>query len=219
MRYALALLTHGAAPTLGWCLWSFAEQVTPSPSRRLALIDGPGRMPPAEPLGAFEVHAQARRAGFCTASGLLWQLAAASEEPYVFWLEHDFVFDRRVDLAAAARLLDARPELVQVQLMRDAVSDEEKAAGGLFEARRGDYHPHVEEDGTAWLEHHGYYTTNPSLMRTSFLTDEPWPGDRLRCEGLFGLRLIRAGRSFAVLGEGEPWMRHVGVRDGSGFGY
>ena len=49
---------------------------------------------------------------------------------FVFWLEHDFVFVKPLDLAPLMEVLDAHPTLAQMQLMRGAVNEREKRMGG-----------------------------------------------------------------------------------------
>ena len=64
------------------------------------------------------------------------------------------------------------------------------------------------------------FTTNPSLMRRQFMAENPWPAEYdQRCEGLFGIDLRERGYSFGAWGSGEPWVRHLGRRDRSGWGY
>jgi hypothetical protein len=108
--------------------------------------------------------------------------------------------------------------------MRNAVNEDEKKAGGLFEHRRDDYMQRVLRRGrqgqmrnVPWLSHLSYFTTNPSLMRTEFMRERAWPEYEVECEGRFGIDLRQAGFYFAAMGEGEPWCEHVGQR--TGFGY
>jgi hypothetical protein len=185
--------------------------VSPEPSLVLAFHDGAGYayMPFG---GQFRVVAGASQRGFCGATRELWAGAAAGWCDYVFYLEHDFEFLRPVDLTQLAVVLDANPALAQMALMRDAVNAEEKAAGGLYESRPGQY---AKRDG--WLEHSAYLTTNPSLMSAEFMRRNPWPDYPDRCEGRFGIDLLDAGYRFGAWGTGEPWVRHIGER--TGFGY
>jgi len=221
------LLTHGSAPTLYDCLDSFAKQVTPAPAELLCVVDGAGRLPPVDSLGVWRIVQNTRQQGFCKATRMLWRLAASSEHPYVLYLENDFLFTRELDLRPLAKVLDHEPTLAQMQLMRDAVNREEKAAGGLFESRPGEYYERYYAESSdamragqvrCWQEHHSYLTTNPSLMRREFMAENSWPDDGLpECEGRFGVDLVAKGYSFGVWGNGQPWTRHVGKR--LGFGY
>ena len=223
VNYTLILITHGDAPTLGHTLESFAEMVTPAPTERICCIDGEGSLPPIEPLGAWEIHAGRTQEGFCVNTRRAWNIVN-SLDGYVFYLEHDFEFTRPVDLTHLAGVLDENPQLAQMALMRDAVNAEEKAAGGLYESRPGQYEPRLtdlpftsEFTQVPWLEHRSYFSTNPSLMTAEFMRRNPWPDYPERCEGLFGIDLLERGYRFGVWGTGEPWVRHIGQRTGTGY--
>lgn len=241
MRYRLVVLTHGENHRLVWgSVAAFARHVKPAPDEAVLYVDG------GSPWKAWDVirhspwrwtHDQSEaQQGFCRATAAAWRLATdpRGEPPeYVFWLEHDFLIERDVDLRELAFVVDEH-RLAQMALMREAVNAAEKAAGGLYESRPGEYAkqhawfdrfrgdpgqlstPH-EMYERPWLEHSSYFTTNPSLMRRDFMVAHPWPGGEPECEGRYGITLREAGYRFGVWGEGEPWCRHVGVR--SGFGY
>lgn len=222
VNYTLILITHGDAPTLGRTLESFAEYVTPLPAIKIAFIDGPG-VSPTHVLGEWRMSMSPQQEGFCANTRRAWEAAAAGDG-YVFWLEHDFEFTRPVDLTHLAGVLDENPQLAQMALMRDAVNAEEKAAGGLYESRPGQYEPRLtdlpftsEFTQVPWLEHRSYFSTNPSLMTAEFMRRNPWPDYPERCEGLFGIDLLERGYRFGVWGTGEPWVRHIGQRTGTGY--
>ena len=249
MRYALAMLSHGKSETSRPCLESFLRHVTPKPSVAIALHDGDGeayrpieivteRVHDGWLAHGWKVAINTQPEGFCRATGSLWRLAvarAAEEEcDRVFWLEHDFVFTRPLDLRPLSHVLGANPQLAQMALMRGPVNKQEVAAGGLVESRGGvDGGTYVSKVSTwgigtpgspremyDWLEHSAYFTTNPSLMRIGFMRDLPWPLQYEReCEGRYGLDLVEKGFTFGVWGEGDPWVDHIGHRDGKGFGY
>lgn len=231
MNYHLMVLTHGDGPTLERCLESFAEHVTPAPARLSIFRDGPGyTFVPDWPCPFHVEQIDPAQLGFCKASSAMWHSALYSHEPYVFWLEHDFEFIKPVDLHGLAAVLDAAPELAQMSLMRDAVSEQEKAAGGLFELRRDHYTERetciIDRADTSpqpgfweayWLEHRSYFTTNPSLMRRDFMGAERWPDYPAQCEGRFGIDLVERGYQFGVWGDGTPAVNHIGERTGSNY--
>ena len=173
----------------------------------------------------------AEQQGFCTVTYRAWREAVLPGPDHVVWLEHDFVLNRSVDWRQMAQVLDAHPSLAQMQLMRNAVNEQELAAGGLFESRPGQYTRQVDyaDDLDAgdqagpeipWLSHKAYFSTNPSLMRRDWMAANPWPDPELvpeRCEGIYGFDLVQDGWHFGVWGTGEPWTEHVGVRDGHGY--
>lgn len=227
MDYALAILTHGDSRYLNQTYESFIDKVKPRPSRILVYCDGPGEPDAWRRAAGAEHYFDSEQRGFCKATGRLWRWTSETDQPYVFYLEHDFVFLRPVDLTELAYVLDDDAGLAQMQLMRTPVNAEEIAAGGLFESRRADYTPRTWEPLTSeydpeknrsWLEHRAYFTTNPSLMGTEFMAANPWPDDdQPECEGRFGIDLVERGYRFGVWGSGEPWCEHIGVRTGIGY--
>lgn len=236
MRYALAILTHGRSRTLPSALARFVENVYPLPHRIHVFADASqnvegvvgavrGYFPSVEDPTLSATH-PSRQQGFCRATARLWERCAADEDvDHVFWLEHDFLVERRVSLEQLAGLLDADRDLAQVALVRQAANDEERAAGGLIQSRRSAFLPRrsaVPFDGVElrcdWLEHRSFFTTNPSLMRREFMRENPFPDDGVsECEGRFGIELVRCGYRFGYWGDGHPWVSHVGVRDGVGY--
>ena len=225
MNYLLVVLTHGADghEHVDRALASLTGHVTPLPAAAFAHADQANETRVVDALArhlstyALAVEAPLRAAGFCKATATAWKVAAASGLEYVLYLEHDFIFTRDVDLHGVAVVLDANPQLAQMALMRNAVNEQEKAAGGLFGSRPGQWTLR-ETDGIEWLEEREFFTTNPSLMRRDFMAQNPWPDDgEPYCEGRFGIGLRERGYSFGFLGRGEVWVEHVGTR--SGFGY
>lgn len=122
MRYRLVVLTHGESATLRDTLASYMENVTPEPVETRLVYDGnPLRMNPdlnglrfPPPL---TLHHPMQgdtgtdwSEGFCKASRRAWDAAcsdAVQPAEYAFWLEHDFMFTRPVDLMPLADVLDA----------------------------------------------------------------------------------------------------------------
>lgn len=220
LRYVLAVLSHGYpySDTAEDCLASFVEHVTPMPTVTVYRHDGPGwahlGVGQAEGSSIVATVTPEEQLGFCGATRSLWRDAVTYADLYeathVFWLEHDFVFTRRVDLVDLALVLDAAPTefpLAQMSLMRGAVNAREKRAGVLTGGR----------DRGGWLEHHDYFTTNPSLMSVAFMARHPWPEYDQECEGRFGADLKSEGYSYGVWGDGAPWVDHIGKRTGKGY--
>jgi hypothetical protein len=232
VRYRLAVLTHGPGETLTRALTSFREHVTPEPEQTIVMRDGEFieiDVPP-DGLGDLVWTMTGSQRGFCGATRALWEVAvdAEPEVEFVFWLEHDFEFVRPVDLEELIIEMGYSATedfpLAQMALMRDAVNEQEKAAGGLFESRRdqfearpgtvdGSYRP-----GRGWSRHRAYFTTNPSIMTRAFMAENSWPDYVEQCEGRFGIDLVAKGYSFGAWGDGQPWVKHIGRREG-GFGY
>lgn len=156
-------------------------------------------------------HEERSAVGFCRSCQHCWAKAAAGDHEFVFWLEHDFRFVKPVDLDQMAAILDANPQLAQMALMRQPVNEAERSAGGVVLSRPGQF-----QARGGWMEQQAYFTTNPSLFRRDFAERHPWPQEE-QCEGRFGIHLLGLGYTFGMMGAGEPWTDHVGIR--SGFGY
>lgn len=230
MKYRLLVLTHGSGETLAPTLDSFGFHVTPPPTDTLIIRDGPGGpiyVPPWFGVG-YAGQPWSSQLGFCEAVRRAWVLACLgndanfamprpSDDSFVFWLEHDFVFTRPVDLARLALPLKKDETLAQMRLVRGPINAREEAAGGVVK----NWGVEVEEHGKGknrYLTHSAHFSTNPSLMRVGFMQKEGWPDDvREDCEGTYGRRLVERGYRFGAWGDGEPWVEHIGVRDGFGY--
>lgn len=168
------------------------------------------------------------RRGFGGAIRSAWRhLAEHSAARYVFHLEGDFTFERPVDLAAMAAVLDSRPHLAQMALVRQAWNEEEAAAGGVIHRFPGAYQPCSDPSIPAsWLEHRLFFTTNPSLYPAR-LRGVGWP-DGAQSEGRFAAQLLTDGLPavaaadvrFGYWGspDDQPWVIHIGqTRAGNGY--
>lgn len=175
----------------------------------------------------FRLFHDGPRRGFGGAIRAAWaRLRTASTTEFVFHVEADFVFRRNVDLGVFAEVMQARPYLAQMALVRQAWNEEERAAGGLIARHRQAYHPAGDEAGQVWLEHRLFWTTNPSLYRREVCNID-WP-DRPQSEGHFTLQLLRDGLGdvagddlrFGYWGRPDdgPWVEHIGV-ERAGHGY
>lgn len=231
MKYLLTMTTSGRRDCFLRTVETFVARVKPQPTEVYVYDDGRKtgveemvrasalsdyfsaiRVAPAKRFGLN------RAVGFCKATGACF--AAAAESPYDWWfhLEDDFEFLRALDLRDLAHVLSLEPNVVQMALMRDAVNDLEKAAGGLYESRRDEFAPRGIASANAWLEHRSYFTTNPSLLRTDIARRYGWP-DEDHCEGVYGIKLreLRPHTTFGAWGTGTPWVRHIGERQGFGY--
>lgn len=161
------------------------------------------------------------RAGFGGAIQRAWSVIAREYDrcDYIFDLEDDFTFNRPVDLNEMAKVLDEFPHVQQIALMRQAWNDKERRAGGLLQS----IEEHLTEtrwSGLHWMEHRLFWTTNPSLYRTSLIS-RGWP-EVEHSEGHFGISLMdeHPDNCFAFWGrkEDSPWVRHIGEhRVGTGY--
>lgn len=208
MDYLLIVLTHDGGATLRRCLESFVEQVTPPPTDAVLIEDGP-HMVPVEWWTGRRVNL-GRQQGFCKAVAAGWLEAQRSECPFVFWLEHDFLFHEPVDLRDVAAVLGRNRHLAQMSLLRQPVSPAEIARGGIL---NGFAHHRCEDfmSGADWIEHDEYWTTNPSLFPQPLARYHDWP-EGPECEGRFGQHLRANGYSFGVWGHGQQQVEYIGER-------
>lgn len=223
LDYRLVVMTNGR-PCLRETLEAWRERVTPQPSSVFIHDDGGqaldwgGGTPWANVPYWHERIAPS--VGFCRSVARAWAAGAifpwhggSDSAEWVFWLEDDLVVQREVDLEQLAAVLDVERRVSQMALMRQAVNDEEIAAGGCFELRRDLYD--VRE---GWLHSRTNFSTTASLMRRDFMREQPMPPGYLEgCEGRYSIDLLNAGYAFGVWGGGEPWVKHIGVRSGHGY--
>ena len=223
VSYRLAVLTHGQMKTLPQTLESFDEWVTQPPTEQVLVVDGSA-------LGMDEivmtdwgsrfntVRMLIPQQGFCGATSQLWELAREPGVDFIFWLEADFIFKRLIHVERMAEILEEHSHIKQVSLLRNAVNDEEKRAGGLVPAHPDWWERHLAP--WAHMTQTAYWTTNPALMSRHFMLKNDWPEGPF-CEGKFTHQVRAADfrNRFAVLGLGNEWMDHIGHRDGSGTGY
>jgi hypothetical protein len=234
MNYRMAVLTHGGNGTPAEAIDSFLMKLTHWPTDILIYGDGPEAGGPVQRAYRLATDHELpaltyvgdKQVGFCDATAILWNLASQTpraSDPlklpdHVLWVEHDFRLRRMLDpqpLAAvlAHHALYGDAQVCQMSLMRNAVNDIEKAAGGLYESRPGHY-----QDEGRWLSHRAYFTTNPAMMTVEFMLREHFPGDGGRaCEGRFSIDLFERGYRAGVWGDGSPWVEHVGHRNGFGY--
>lgn len=193
---------------------SSADAMVKGPiERRVVVADGCNPKVPGWDVVTVEAG------GFTRATDAALRVAVSSGQEWVFYSEDDFTFNRPVDLGHMQTLMDENPQMAQLSLLRQAWYEREKKAGGLIEAY-GDWQASfVQRDG--WIEHQAYWTTNPALMRRSFLASHPWPLVP-NSEPVFGSTLFSSepGTVAGILGAvgDPPLVTHIGAeRAGSGY--
>lgn len=202
------VLTTGTRSTLEATIESFDSQVTGPVGRRLIVVDGATR-PRFDGWDVVNVRA----GGFGAAVAAGTRLAVGSGQPWVFWCEDDFTFNRPVDLRELQAEMDAYPDLAQLSLMRQAWYPHELAAGGVVEAK-----PAAFTARGRHLRQRDYWTTNPHLTRRLFLAANEWPQGRWS-EATFAQQVFEDAEVAAgVWGDGTPWVTHIGVEK-AGTGY
>jgi len=167
----------------------------------------------------FDVLESQKRLGFGGAIERAWQIILDNYDfDYVFHLEDDFIIEKPVDLKDFMAVLEERPYLQQMALLRQAWNEEEKKAGGIVQQNPDQFVPN-QCRGYSWVEHRRFFTTNPSLYRRE-LVKRGWPNVK-NSEGNFTLELTKDPTvQFGMWGPKftEPWVNHIGnERIGSGY--
>lgn len=161
-----------------------------------------------------ETHASAERRGPTGAIQYAWKLDI--DEPFIFHLEDDFIFERDVDLNEMRYVLQGNPQLAQMALRRQPVNEIEQAAGGVIEQWPDAYSDRTT-GGRAWLEHTLFWTNNPCLYRRSLTVDGfPSPPG---AEQALAERCRLNGQTFGYWGPrtDAPWVRHQGWHMGGAY--
>jgi GT2 family glycosyltransferase len=214
-QIALLVLTTGDRDTLEATLDSAMGRLKGPIGRRLICVDGPpSRVETVE--GAYpswEVE-RIRGGGYPKAVAAAIERAIGSGQPWIFWLEDDFIFNEPVDLRGMQALVE-KHDLAQLSLMRQPWYEHEVEAGGVIAARPDEF---IQRDG--YIEHRAYWTTNPMLTSRQFLAEHRWPMGR-NSELRFGHSVFSDPRVCAgILGEIEdgPRVHHIGLeRAGKGY--
>jgi hypothetical protein len=218
MNYRLIVLTHGDhQEELLRTISSFSEMVEPSPVEKHLVVDGPFASHHLD-FSDWKLHPSKKQEGFCAAVYRGWEeVAAPPGVEWVFWLEHDFLFRRPVDLRDIAKVMNRNDQLAQMSLMRQPVNARELAAGSILAADPDSFGRHQDPEGR-WLSQKIYWTTNPSLFPRELATQRTWPLEK-QCEGVFTHELLAddPGIEFGIWGSGESWVEHIGVRTGKGY--
>lgn len=237
---ALVVFTDGRWHYLEQTVRSAAAQLSGPISTVVLVVDGGLRVTPSQwrpvsnafPDAAFLLQAHRERLGFGGTIGAAWEALAAIECEYVFHLEDDFIFRRRVDLDAMAWILGEFPSLAQMALRRQPWNDAEKIAGGIVEQWPHEYIDWLHPDPALgvdhqWLTHRLFWTTNPSLYRRELCTLGWPPGDK--SEPRFAHQLLTEGLPWDVdadavrfgywgARDSGEWVHHIGAqRVGDGY--
>lgn len=214
------------------------ERTIESLSQRVAGVDGPRVIvddsgdvayrrwlrETYEPQGFTVIYHAEDRLGQDHALAKTWAFLGRSHlfgterdlHPWVFFCEDDFLFERDVDLTEMVAVLEARPYLAQMALLRQPWFPGEVKAGGIIE-RDPDEYTRVGDGDREWFEHRLWFTLNPCLVRRSLCAVERPVGRRH--EWRFSRQLCADPETrFGIWGDGTPWVTHIGEkRVGSGY--
>ena len=204
-----AVLTTGDRPTLADTISSLDAQVSGPIGRKVVLVDGTA----TPSFDGWETITLGRRLGYSKAMRAAHKALLGSGQPWVFWSEDDFTFDRPVDLSELQAAMSADRHLVQMSLMRQSWYDNEIEAGGVVAADPDAFTGHDTH-----LTHRAYWTANPHLTCRSVLAEHEWPVGR-DSEQQFARRVFaEPSRRAGVWGDGASWVTHIGD-ERAGHGY
>lgn len=226
---ALVVMTDGRRDCVVRTVASFNEQVTGPVTRRIIHDDsgdGDYRHWLKTTFPGFELAASGRRQGYARAYAHAWEYVARGRERFVFGLEDDFLFQRPVDLAEMATVLDNNPHVAQLALRRQPWNEAEHAAGGVVELNPDAYTEVADDAGRRWLEHRLFWTSNPALYRRG-VCEMGWPTVP-QSEGQWTHFLLKHGMGgtvgadvrFGYWGgrDSGVWVHHIGDKR-VGMGY
>lgn len=234
---AVCVLTNGRIDLLDQTIVSFEDRHRGGPVTTRVIWDDTGSHDYFEYLRLAYPRWRVARSvngaeGFGGAMRSAWKwLDEHTTEPYIWWSEDDFRYEKPIPLDLMAATLDAQPHLAQLALRRQAWNQQEIEAGGVVEANpeafTERYKPGPGRGLTQWLEHRLFWTTNPSLFRRQLLAGG-WADDP-HSEGRYTHRLLGEGLPWGVPGhevkfgywgsrKATPAVEHIGL-ERVGFGY
>lgn len=224
MMLTLLVMTDGRADCLARSVASYDRLHGPITDR--VIHDDSGdpayRAHLTDTYHGWTVVSTGQRSGFAGAYRSAWQwLRSHGRTDWVFSTEDDFVIADDVDLDAMVRVMAWRPYLCQMALLRQPWNDQETAAGGIVAMHPGDYADCGDGNGHHWLTHRRHFTTNPHLVRRSFILDHDWP-QGTESEGRFGIGLFADSPAIHAAYWGRrddpPRVEHIGLqRVGTGY--
>jgi GT2 family glycosyltransferase len=212
-QIVLVCVTTGRRDTLAATLASADKKLRGPIGRRLLLVDA--ATTDLRPAG-WDVVCMGRSQGYAVAMERAIEQAIGSGQPWVFWLEDDFTFNRVVHLGAMQTTMQKYPDLAQLVLLRQPwYEGPETDAGSVLGDRRYSF-----EQRNGHVVHRNYWSMNPMLTRREVLARHVWmpkDGAELR----FGKRVL-ADPTVRVAYAGhldqEPAVTHNG-REPAGANY
>jgi hypothetical protein len=207
--FLVAVLTTGDRPELADTIKSIDAKVVGNITRKLLCVDG-ATLPEFDGWDTVQVGTGS---GYRRAMRTARRLALGSGQPWVFWSEDDFTFNRKVDLSELRAEMVRYPDLVQMSLLRQAWYKPELEVGGVVETD-----PDAFERRGKHLAHRKYWTQNPHLCRRLLLAEHDWP-QKHQSEWAFADQVFADTDATAgIWGDGKPWVTHIGEeRAGSGY--
>lgn len=231
MSVLVLVFDNGRLDYLERTMQSFHEHVSGDDMRILIHQDQPDMLHrTASMFPDADCFSPDRPSGFSGAIRNAWRYARGlrySSHDWVFHLEGDFTFNRKVNVQQLQVVLDSNPHLAQMALVRQPWNPAEIEAGGVVQRHPEAFAEYTNAVGWSWMEHRLFFTTNPSLYRRDLLK-AGWPAGG-QSEGMFFNRLRTQGLPWGVDGrdvkfgywghaDDPPWVEHIGVQR-TGHGY
>lgn len=217
MSVAIVFIDDGRPEYLYQSIASVNEHLTCSNQAFKILVNDSGDLDyAAELAGRYpemqQVHHETRR-GLAGAVRSAWDAALANGADFIWHHEDDFLLNQSVDVDVMQEILETSPMLAQVSLKRQAVNDQEVAAGGFMETNLAAF-----SDRGSYVEHRTLFTFNPCLVPSNvarLCLAEPSDG----LERGFTDTLLAANYSFGVLGtiQDPPRVHHIGLHRSKGW--
>ena len=166
---------------------------------------------------AFTIIHHDERRGLSGAVRSAWETALVTGADYIFHLEDDFIFNRKINVDKMIRLLHCEPHLAQVLLKRQPWNDEEIAAGNIIQAYPDEHTDHSCPSGN-WVEHRRLFSFNPFIAPRHVLELALAESANTLERGVTDT-LLKHDYSFAYYGkrDDEPRCHHIGDQRSSGY--
>ena len=158
----------------------------------------------------FTIVHHDERLGMSGAVRSAWETALRTGADYVFGLEEDWTFNRKIKVDRMIRLLHCEPHLAQVLLKRQPWNDEEIAAGNIIQAYPDEHTDHSCPSGN-WVEHRRLFSFNPFIAPRHVLELALAESADTLERGVTDT-LLKHDYSFAYYGkrDDEPRCHHIG---------
>lgn len=153
--------------------------------------------------------------------GMRKMLSIAADYSFNLHIEDDFLLLKPANLNDMVSVLEDNPRVSQMSLMRKPWYQNEIEHGGVAEAIEAQGERDFNQrwnNGTPWVKHSSYFTTNPSVF-PSWVAKRRWP-DNPWSEMKFGQALEADKKVSGILGHRQDWIyvEHIGTeRNGENY--
>ena len=165
----------------------------------------------------FKIIHHPERRGLGGAVRSAWTEAVKTGCDFVFHVEEDFIFPDEIDAFDLVKLLVSRPHLAQMCLVRNAVNDQESAAGGMLHVDPSRY-TECSNGQVDWLEQSSLFSFNPALISIGVIEHALHTATDFLERDVTDV-LTPQGYAFGLLGKmsDDPRCIHIGTQHSSGY--